>query len=36
MNYWKAYLARFSCAVIDGIGVCVGMSLTLYVIAQFI
>lgn len=36
MNYWKAYLTRFTCAMVDGVGVTLGMAATLYIIAQFI
>ena len=32
----KAYLTRFSCAVVDGIGVAIGISGVVWVIAQFI
>lgn len=33
---FKAYLTRFSVAVVDGVGVAIGVSLVIYLIAQFI
>jgi hypothetical protein len=36
MNYWKAYWIRFTCAVVDGIGVGLGALFVLYAVAQFV
>jgi hypothetical protein len=33
---FKAYLTRFSVAVVDGIGVAIGVSLVIYILAQFV
>lgn len=35
-EYLKAYAIRLSAAIVDGIGVALGVTLTIYIIAQFI